>query len=134
MQVRLEWGQVDPFGIVHYPTYFRWFDNATVEMFRTRKETDCKALFDENRLGWPIVECGGRFRSPAYFDDLLTITSSVAEIGTKSFRVEHVVTRDGEELGRGFEIRAFASSSQEGKIRALPLSEAIRGALGGTAG
>ncbi|MFB4162434.1 acyl-CoA thioesterase [Alteribacillus sp. JSM 102045] len=34
LQVRVNFGETDGFGIVYYPNYFRWFDNATYHFFR----------------------------------------------------------------------------------------------------
>ena len=32
-EVTVEWGDCDPAGIVYYPSYFRWCDQATYRLF-----------------------------------------------------------------------------------------------------
>ena len=31
--IRIEWGDCDPAGIIFYPTYFRWIDAASWALF-----------------------------------------------------------------------------------------------------
>src|SRR6202051_1069698 len=32
-EITVEWGDCDPAGIVYYPAYFRWIDQATYRLF-----------------------------------------------------------------------------------------------------
>ena len=34
-QLRIQWGDCDPAGIVYFPRYFEMFDNATIALLET---------------------------------------------------------------------------------------------------
>jgi acyl-CoA thioester hydrolase len=51
--------------------------------------------------GLVVVEALLNYRLPAYFDDELTLRTTLAEIGKVSLRFEYEVLRDGELLATG---------------------------------
>jgi acyl-CoA thioester hydrolase len=51
--------------------------------------------------GLVVVEALLNYRLPAYFDDQLTLRTTLAEIGKVSLRFEYEVLRDGELLATG---------------------------------
>ncbi|HEX3463000.1 MAG TPA: thioesterase family protein [Candidatus Elarobacter sp.] len=126
-RTRVRFGETDAAGIVFYPTFFAWFDLGTSGLFRVA----CGPLLGEhNRPRWPIpiVESGARFIAPLAFDDPIEIRSTVVELGTSSFRVEHVVARGGEEVARGFEVRVLIGFDA-GRIGKVPIPDELRHAL-----
>lgn len=127
---RVRWGETDPFGIVFYPTFYAWMDQATHEFFRT-PTTSFADLFEQAGYALPIVEASCRFRVPARYDDELTVTSSVTAIRGRSFRIDHVFTRDGTVLAAGFEARAFAQAdpTDATRLSTAPLPEVLRAYL-----
>jgi acyl-CoA thioesterase FadM len=82
----------------------------------------------------PIVEAGARFIAPLYFDDAIAIRSTIAELGTSSLRVEHVVLRGDTEAARGFEVRVLiAPAGEDRRVAATPLPPELRAALADSA-
>ncbi len=128
---RVRFGETDAAGIVFYPTFYIWFDVGTSGLLRAALG---ELLGAERRPRWPlpIVEASARFSLPLYFDDAIVIRSTVAELGTSSLRIEHVVLRDDIEVARGFEIRVLVGYDG-GRIGARPLPEEMRRALSETA-
>lgn len=49
-----------------------------------------------------VTEALTRYRSPARFDDELTLRTVLAELGRASLRFEYAVLRGGEELSTGY--------------------------------
>jgi YbgC/YbaW family acyl-CoA thioester hydrolase len=128
-RTRVRFGETDAAGIVFYATFFAWFDVGTTGLLRAaqRELTDA-----HGRPRWPvpIVEAGARFIAPLYFDDVIAIRSTIAELGTSSLRVEHVVLRGDTEAARGFEVRVLiAPAGEDGRIAAAPLPPELRAAL-----
>ncbi|HEY7417800.1 MAG TPA: thioesterase family protein [Ktedonobacteraceae bacterium] len=127
LQYRVRWGDTDAAGIVFYPNYFRWFDDAGHEFLRAvglPQET----VLEDRQILLPIIEAGCRFWAPVFYNDLLTIHTSVTELRTRTFRLEHRVLRGEEPTGTGFEVRAWARRPTEskGKLELAPIPDDIR--------
>ena len=106
-RLRVRWGETDPFGIVFYPSFYVWMDQATHELFRSPAGSFAD-LFTDSGYGFPIVEAVCRFRRPARYDDEIAVTSSVVELRNRSFTVEHRFDRGDDEIAVGHEVRVFA--------------------------
>jgi acyl-CoA thioester hydrolase len=125
---RVPFGDTDAAGVVFYPNYYRWFDRMTHELLRSNGRP--LADFMENMSQAPVLaETGAKFLRSARYDDLLTLTAEVGEIGTRSFRVNHSVERSGESVATGFEVRIWVEFSG-GSSRAVPIPDDVRQALG----
>jgi len=104
--VQLQWGECDPAGIIFYPTYFRWFDAATWNMF-AEAGFHAKRMRAEHR-SMPLVAAECEFENPAEQEDRCEVRSRVARWGGKSFVVGHQVVRaDGVLLAKGSETRVW---------------------------
>jgi acyl-CoA thioester hydrolase len=84
-------------------------------------------LFEEN-IGIPLVEAKCEFKTPAYFEDVLLIETSAADVRDKVIRLNHDIYRNDTLLATGYEVRVCVSINQ-GKIKAAPLPEKVREAL-----
>src|SRR4030067_2703321 len=88
-QVRVRFGDTDPYGIVYFVSYFRYCHRAIEEFLRAcglRPEETFKNVTEG--FGLPIVEAWGRFRRPSRDGDLLRIETRIQEM-----RGEAVVVR-----------------------------------------
>lgn len=124
---RVRFADTDAAGIVFYPNFYVWFDVGTHALLRAAGG----ALGDaEGRPRWPlpIVESGARFSAPLVLDDEITIRSTVVSVGTRSLRVEHVISRGEREVASGFETRVFIRR-QGAQIVAEPIPAELRDAL-----
>jgi acyl-CoA thioester hydrolase len=131
----VEWGETDAASIVFYPNYFRWFDAATHDLFR-RLGYPIARMIQEGRAV-PIIDAGARFLAPLAYGDAITICSRIAEVRTRSFRVEHRIERDSTIVCLGFEVRIWVQAPKSGEsltAMALPddVRELLRNALLGT--
>ncbi|MEO8145579.1 MAG: acyl-CoA thioesterase [Betaproteobacteria bacterium] len=104
--VQLQWGECDPAGIIFYPTYFRWFDAATWNMFAA-VGYHAKRMRAEH-LAMPLVAADCEFKSPAGQEDRCEVRSRIMRWGGKSFVVGHEVVRsDDVLLAKGSETRVW---------------------------
>ena len=70
----------------------------------------------------PIVESQGRFLTPLGYEDELSITSRIAEVRSRAFRVDHTVTRGDAVVCEGYEVRMWVRLSPDGgQIEPEPL-------------
>src|SRR5262249_31088359 len=84
-EVTVEWGDCDPAGIVYYPSYFRWFDEATYRLFLKaglRRDDTSKGAWRE---GTPLVAAECSFRRASQTGEKLAIESHVEKFGRSSF-------------------------------------------------
>lgn len=117
-------------GIVFYPIYFAWFDHATHGLFASSGRTLLTWL-REDGISVPIAECGARFRAPVFAGDELVVVSSVIDVGSRSFRVDHQVERDGDNAATGFEKRVVARLQENNRLEVVPMPEDLRTWLAG---
>lgn len=90
--IRVEFGDCDPAGIVYYPNYFRMFDNCTAHLFETALGmTKPRWVKHYGVLGIPMVDTGAKFHRPATHGDTVRVESRVTAIGRSSIRIEHKV-------------------------------------------
>ena len=122
IQFRVEWGETDTAGIIFYPNYYRWFDRGTHELFRAAGMPISQLL--QEGYAQPIIECGCRFAEPLYYDDLVTLESSISEVRNRTFRLEHTVRRGEIVTGSGFEVRAWIKLGEKdanGRLAAIAI-------------
>lgn len=130
-KVEIQFGDCDPAGIVYYPNYFRFFDNATAGLL--------SAAFAMHKRNWlehfgiagiPMVDTGARFIKPSRFGDVVDIRSEITELGRSSFSVKHTLLRDGEIAIEAYEKRVWVVRDEQGGIRSAALPEDVRQKLG----
>jgi acyl-CoA thioester hydrolase len=122
---RVQFGETDAAGILFYPNYFRWFDEATHDLLRELGYPVGDML--QRGYGPIVIEAQARFLAPLSYGDELDIFSRVAEVRTRAFRVEHIVRRSKEAVCEGYEVRIWArlAGSDRG-VEAEPLPDDLR--------
>ena len=125
--VRIEWGDTDPARIVFYPNYFRWFDAACDHMFDEVGFNKNK-LLDAGYSGMPIAEAHADFKRPGLYSDRIQVEAEAAEVKDKSVRFEYRVTRDGELLLTGHEVRVLTRPHPDDpkRLQAVSLPDELR--------
>jgi 4-hydroxybenzoyl-CoA thioesterase len=129
--LRIEWGQCDPAGIVFYPQYFVIFDTSTGWLFERTGLSPLSMRKKYGIVGMPVVDVGARFLVPCRFDDQVVVESEVAEWGRSSFTVRHRVINKGTLAVEGFEKRVWATPHPErpGAIQAQAVPAEIKASL-----
>jgi 4-hydroxybenzoyl-CoA thioesterase len=116
--LRIEWCDCDPAGIIFYPRYFEMFDTSTtvlIERALGMNKIDYLKAYDF--AGHPLVEARARFRTPTRFGDEVTIETVLVECGRSSFKIEHRVTKAGALAVEGFETRVWTASRPDDRKR-----------------
>jgi 4-hydroxybenzoyl-CoA thioesterase len=125
--VRIEWGDCDPAGIVYYPRYFAIFDactSALIERALGMTKHDYLKAYDFS--GHPLVNAHSRFIIPTRFGDDVTIESTVAEFRRSSFDVRHRLRKNGALAVEGLETRVWVQGdATKGTMKAAPVPQAV---------
>jgi acyl-CoA thioester hydrolase len=64
IQKKVHWSDTDAAGIVWFPNYFGWFEDAEEELFAATLGRTRQSLLDEHGFGMPRVEATARYRAP----------------------------------------------------------------------
>ena len=117
-EIIVEWGDCDPAGIVYYPSYFRWCDQATYRLFLKAGLRRDDVSSGQWREGTPLVAAECAFRRASQHGEKLAIESYIEKFGRSSFVIRHVF-RDvsGAIAAEGTETRIWAK--KEGDARSL---------------
>lgn len=121
---KVRFGDTDPAGIVFYPNFYRWMDEAVHEYIRARYMSTSK-LQKEKNIVTPLLEAFCQFKSPLFFEDEVAVHSGVTEIKSKVFKVEHKFKRGNTIVAEGYEIRAWTFIGEKG-IKAIEIPDDVR--------
>jgi 4-hydroxybenzoyl-CoA thioesterase len=126
--VRIEWGDCDPAGIVFYPRYFAMFDTSTTALFeRALGMTKFQFIKHYDFAGYPMVDTRARFLIPTRFGDDTVIETTISELKRSSFSLTHRLLKDGELAVEGFETRVWVGRDPQDpdKITAKPIPQDV---------
>ena len=128
-ELRVEFGDCDPAGIVFYPNFFRWMDAATWRFFDASGAPSWRDASSRGGVpGAPLVDASAHFERPANFGDTIAIDTSIAEWRGRSFVLRHVIRRGETVLAEGREVRVFARRHPDdpSRIQAIDMPSDIR--------
>lgn len=132
--LRIEWAQCDPAGIVFYPQYFIIFDTSTGHLFE-RTGLSASAIRERYGIvGFPLIECGAQFLLPCRFDDAVVVETQIGEWGRTSFTIRHRILRDAQPAVEGFEKRIWATRGANGGIKPEPVPNEVKASLSDASG
>jgi acyl-CoA thioester hydrolase len=115
-KIRVRYAETDKMGLLHHANYLVYFEQARTELLRsqglTYREMEDQGFF------LVITNVEVKFKSPARYDDVLTVKTTVAR--TTPVRIEHTyeVTCDGRAIAEGK--TTLACVDRDGKLQALP--------------
>lgn len=127
--VNVQFGDCDPAGIVFFPNFSRWMDEASLAFFMAQGVPPWRELVKTRGIiGTPLLEIHTKFMRPATYGETIHVHTTVEEWAAKTFRHRHVVKRGDTVLCEGTEVRAFCIRDPENpdRIKAIPVPEDIK--------
>src|SRR5687767_5823603 len=82
MAVRVRYAETDQMGIVYYANYFVWFELGRTELLRQRGYT-YREVEEQDGCFIVVAEARCAYRSPARYDDLITIRTHVMDVRSR---------------------------------------------------
>ncbi len=116
--VRDRYAETDRMGLLHHANYFVYFEMGRTELLRKRGMT-YRDMEDAGHL-LVIVDLGCKYRRPAYYDDVLTLRTTVERVTHVKIVHKYELLRDGLLLAEGHS--TLACVDREGRPQALPAS------------
>jgi acyl-CoA thioester hydrolase len=114
--IRVRYAETDRMGLLHHANYLVYFEQGRTELLRS-KGLAYRDLEDKGYL-MVVTKMEVKYRSPARYDDLLTLRTTV--VRTTMVRIDHryEVFRDGVLLAEGSS--TLACVDRDGNIQKLP--------------
>jgi acyl-CoA thioester hydrolase len=114
--IRVRYAETDRMGLLHHANYLVYFEQARTELLRGRGVT-YKDLEDQGYL-LVLTKVEVRYRSPAYYDDLLTVRTTVTRVTMVRIEHRYEVFRDGTLVAEGSS--TLACVDRAGQIQPMP--------------
>lgn len=96
-EIRVRYAETDAMGIVHHSNYLVWFETARSEFCRSRGFS-YKQMEEEDDALMVVAETYCRYKSPAHYDDVLTIRLKIGEVRSRSLRFVYEVYRAEDDM------------------------------------
>jgi acyl-CoA thioester hydrolase len=116
MTIRVRYAETDRMGLLHHANYFVYFEMGRTELARQRG-LSYREIEDAGHY-LVIIDIGCKFKRPAYYDDVLTLRTSVAKVTHVKIVHHYELLREGVLLAEGHS--TLACVDREGKPTALP--------------
>ena len=122
---RVEFGDTDMAGIVHFANFFRYMEAAETEFLRSLGMTVAWRDGAE-RFGFPRVSAACDYLKPARFEDVLDIAVTVEKVGKKSVSYRFAFSRADAPIAVGRITSVFCREIPGHGIESVPIPEEIR--------
>jgi len=117
--IRVSWTDTDAAQVVHFSNYFRFFEKAEEEFYRSLgfSFTD----FRNEGFWFPRAEAFCEYKKPAKFNDLLEIELTIEELKEKSVRYGfNIFNKESTDLLANGYLVIVAANKQTGKATQIP--------------
>ncbi|REJ88090.1 MAG: acyl-CoA thioesterase [Planctomycetota bacterium] len=98
IRIRVRYSESDPMGLLHHSRYLSYFEMGRMELFRAQggdyREMESRGLFVV------VLKLQCEFKRPAKFDDLLTLTTRIANVTPAKLEHDYELRRGDELLAR----------------------------------
>ncbi len=127
LDIRVRYAETDAMGYLHHSQYLVYFEMGRTELLRVNGL--CYRDMEERGLFYVVARLDCRFRVPARYDDVLTLTTSTTKISPVRVDHHYELKRDGRLLAEANSTLVLVD--RDGKP--TPLPNELYAILGGTA-
>jgi YbgC/YbaW family acyl-CoA thioester hydrolase len=125
---RIEFGDTDMAGIVHFSNFFRYMEAAETEFLRSR---GLSVAWIENglRVGFPRVSAACDYKKPVFFEEIIDIDVTLENVGSKSVTYRFDFSRGGDAIASGRITGVFCREVAGHGLKSEEIPESIRSRL-----
>lgn len=95
-EIRVRYAETDKMGIVHHSNYLIWFEFGRSDFCRARGFS-YKDMEEKDNALMVVAEIYCRYKSPAYYEDVLIVRTQVAELRSRSLRFVYEIFRPSDQ-------------------------------------
>jgi acyl-CoA thioester hydrolase len=120
-EIRVRYAETDKMGIVHHSNYLVWFELGRSDFCRARGFS-YKDMEEKDNALLVVAESYCRYKSPAFYEDVLLVRTQVGEVRSRSIRFIYEVYRASDEtlLAEGETLHLVTDENK--KVKMLPES------------
>jgi acyl-CoA thioester hydrolase len=96
-QIRVRYSETDRMSYVYYGNYAQYFEVARVEALRSL-DVSYKELEEVEGVMLPVIDFQIKYLKPAFYDELLTIKTSIVKMPTARIFFEYEIYNEKNEL------------------------------------
>jgi acyl-CoA thioester hydrolase len=89
-ELRVRYAETDRMGIVYYANYLIWCEVGRVEFLRALGRS--YAVLETEGYGLAVAEARVRYLSPARFDDLVRVETTLASVRSRAVTFDYVIS------------------------------------------
>ncbi len=118
-EIRVRYAETDKMGVVHHSNYLVWFEIGRSEFCRARGFSYLEMEEKEDAL-LVVAEVYCRYKSPAFYEDLLIVRTGIADVRSRSLRFIYEIHRASDEtlLAEGETLHVVTDRNK--KVRSMP--------------
>ena len=103
VQKKVHWSDTDAAGIVWFPNFFGWFEDAEEELYTATLGRTRQSLLDDLGFGMPRVEASAKYKSPVRPGERIRIGIRSTLENPRRLRHDFEMRRaDGQLIAEGF--------------------------------
>ncbi len=118
-EIRVRYAETDQMGIVHHANYLIWFETGRSELCRA-KGFSYKQMEEEDDALMVVAESYCRYKSPAHYEDVLTVRTRVSELRSRSIRFFYEIHRASDDMLIAEGETLHLVTDRDKKVRKLP--------------
>ncbi len=125
---RVEFGDTDMAGIVHFSNFFRYMEAAETDFLHSR---GLSVTWREGgtRFGLPRVSAACDYKSPARFADVLEIAVTVEKVGRKSVGYRFDFRLGGADVAVGRITAVYCREVEPHRLESVEIPDHVRAKL-----
>ena len=116
-KIRVRYGETDKMGVVYYGNYALYYEVGRTELFRELGLS--YKHFEQQGIILPVVSLNIKYIAPAYYDDVLTIKTTLTELpGYKINFTYEIFNKENKCLNQGETSLVFIDEKKGRPIKA----------------
>jgi acyl-CoA thioester hydrolase len=118
-EIRVRYAETDQMGIAHHSNYLIWFESGRSDLCRARGFS-YKEMEDKAGALMVVAESYVRYKSPAFYEDVLTIKTAISEVRSRSIRFSYEISRASDDslIAEGETLHLVTDKDQ--KVKTIP--------------
>ena len=116
IQIRVRYAETDRMGLVHHANYLVYFEEGRTELLR-QQGISYREIEDQG-FYLVLTKIQVRYKSPAYYDDLLTLRTILQRVTLVKIEHRYELLRNGILLAEGES--TLGCVGKDGKVQPLP--------------
>ena len=125
----MRYAETDRMGVVYYANYLVWCEVGRVELLRALGRS--YAALESDGIGLAVSEATVRYLSPARFDDLVRVETTLTGVRSRAVTFDYLITNAETGTRLATAHTALVSIDPAGRLVAIPAEfrDALAGAL-----